>query len=446
MNVALLAVALSSPASATEVVWDGYYRARGLIYDSLSLSDTNPYAEGTANTLDHRFRLAPSWLLSEHAALHAQVDFFPYTLWGGQAATYEDPLTGVSTASAFTDGVTTTGAGLFGVRAWGEATARFGDKAYGTVSFGRMPMEWGAGILWNPGDAPDAEYGDTADRLQFVGNFGQAWVMTAWDVQHEGFLGAPDDMQGATLALGYKAENAAFALLNHYRYQPSMSWNGYTGDAWGYSQLGPVRFELEVAGTFGGGDLETGQNGVDQMAFGGMLDVSLRRDPITVGLEAGFATGDADTSDNAYKAFSFDRDHDVALMLFEEALPTLASAVANDTNGGRTTEAALTGDGVSNALYLRPRVAWQARPDVRAELAWVTATAAKLDPDVSPAGGYGHEVDVSLRYDPFPHVWAEGTFGVLLPGKFYSEYTHPDLGGGFDRPAVGGRILATVEF
>ena len=35
---------------------------------------------------------------------------------------------------------------------------------------------------------------------------------------------------------------------------------------------------------------------------------------------------------------------------------------------------------------------------------------------------------------------------MLLPGEYYSNYVDPDLGGGFDSPAFGGRLYLVAEF
>ena len=40
----------------------------------------------------------------------------------------------------------------------------------------------------------------------------------------------------------------------------------------------------------------------------------------------------------------------------------------------------------------------------------------------------------------------EEALAVMLPGAYYTEFTDDDLGGGFDQPALGGRLLTTVEF
>jgi hypothetical protein len=442
LTVPLLALLLlPAQASATELTWDGYFRARGLAFDSLSLSDTNDSTEGFSEFIDSRMSLRPNWLLSEHAALHAQIDLFPFTLWGNEPATTTDPVTGEQTANAFADGVRTVGPGLVATRAWAEAYTPIGRFAAG-----RMPMQWGAGILWNDGNSAESEYGDTADRFQFTTRAGPVFVLAAWDVQYEGFLGAEDDMQSASLALGYRSETAGVGLLNSYRYQPSEKYQAYTGDVWAFAELGPVRGELEAVGVFGAGNLETGATDVNIMSFGGMLNLRYSLDKLDVGLEGGFATGDKDPTDEKIHTFTFDRDHNVALILFEENLPTLQTTVQNESNGGRTTEATLTSDGLSNVLYIRPSVKYHLLPELEGEVSWFTGALAAGPASTDGRKNYGNEFDFSVRYDPHPHVWVKGTVGVLLPGKYFTEYEDPDFGGGFDKTTLGGKIVGTVEF
>jgi hypothetical protein len=97
----------------------------------------------------------------------------------------------------------------------------------------------------------------------------------------------------------------------------------------------------------------------------------------------------------------------VGLILFEETLPTLAATVATDANGGRTTEAALSTDGVSND--------WAS-----ASLGTVTAVAA----------GTWYRIRVELRHSGAIKVYcseavaAEGTdISVSVSGKYLCALT-----------------------
>ena len=71
-----------------------------------------------------------------------------------------------------------------------------------------------------------------------------------------------------------------------------------------------------------------------------MIDAGYTLDRIRVGLGGGLATGDKDTTDDNFKTFTFDRDFNQTLFLFEEPMPTLTPTVSNDNNAGRDTDAA----------------------------------------------------------------------------------------------------------
>jgi len=438
----LLAV---SHAQATELVWQGYYRARGLAYDSLSLSTTNTNAEGFSSTIDHRLLLRPSWLISNHAAIRAEVDVMKLSLWGEDPDTYIDPVTGEETPVATTDGVSNVSSGA-GVRGWGEAYT-----SWGRIAMGRMPLQWGAGVLWNDGNAVDGEYGDTADRLQISGTVGPVFLMGAWDVQVEGFSGADDDMQSVSFAAGYRSETVGVGVLNNYRYRPESNetddpYQAYTGDIWAFAELGAVRAELEGVAVVGGGSLGNGADDITVTAFGLMVKGDYKADKFGFGAEFGVATGDNDPSDKTLTTFTFDRDHNVGLFLFEEPMPTLAAAVSTEANEGRNLDAVRSGDSIENAIYFRPAVRYRLTPQFQAEAAWLVAGRADSAGTNETEEGYGNEFNVSLRWDPHPHVWFQGTMGVFLPGPLYTEYDDSDLGKGFDEAAVGARLVGAVEF
>jgi hypothetical protein len=430
---------LATPALAADLGWEGFYRARYLQYDSLSLSESNPLAEGTSAAVDHRFRIAPTWTVAQGVELHAQVDGLAYTRFGSTPDTAVNPVGGAATPLAFTDGQTPSGTMAL-TRGWADV-----HTPYGRLSFGRMPMQWGAGLLWNAGNDPLSEYGDSADRVAFTTRIGSVFVLGTADWVHEGYVNEPDDMLGLSAAVGYRTETSGVGFLNHVRSQSSNGWMAYTGDFWGYADLGPAQIQVEVAGTYGGGNLDSGANDVNLLAFGGMLDANWTNDALGLGLQGGFATGDSQPEDGDLRTFSFDRDHNVALMMFEEPMPTLRAAVPTEENGGRTTDAALLGEGVSNALYIRPRVGYRLGT-FDADLAWIAAWMAKGPTATEGKRGYGNEVDLTLGWVPNPRVDVRGTLGVYAPGAYLSSFTDADLGSGFDQPAVGGRVVGTVKF
>lgn len=443
---------LPQSALAGELTWDGFYRARGEFFDSLSLSNVNPNTEGGAWTIDHRARIQPGWILSERVSLHSQVDLLPYAGFGDSLVTTTDPVTGDTTAQLLSDqvGVPTTEDGgvaaheLRLTRLWGEVRFKWGQ-----VHFGRMPVHWGTGMVFNAGNDPSSEFGDTIDRVLASARVGDVFIMGGYESRLESYVNLPDDYHALVGSVMYNTEKAGLGTYLTYRWrnQDYGRFQTFIADLWGEANFGPAKVEGEFAGIFGGGDLDENTNDVQLRQFGGNLGVQLHPDRLRLGLLTGFATGDGDSTDRNLRTFAFDPDFNISLLMFEEPMPVLQAATANEANGNRTYDAARTGYTLNNALFLRPRVGFMLRDDLSADLSWLLASQAKADAASGDEGrGYGSEIDLDLNWTPFDHFRLRGTGAVLLPGTYYSEYNDADLGGNFNQPAVAGRLMGIVEF
>jgi hypothetical protein len=450
----------SHSAGATELTWEGYYRARGRFFDSLSVADAGTLAvpdsdqletEGVSLWMDHRFRLQPNWLLSEHASLHAQLDLLPFVNFGEEPETITDPVSGdplpyelsgaVVVPSTDEGGVTTQNIQV--TRAWGEVTG-----SIGTFAFGRMPVSWGSGMIWNDGNEPLDEYGDTADRLQLTSPIGPVYLMAAFETDYEHYVGESDDISTVSASVAYKTETAGIGLYNTFRYwseSAESKYGAYTGDLWGRAQMGPITAETELAAVLGSGDLGPA-NDIRIGAFGGWLSVGLDNDKLIAGVAGGFGTGDSDPNDDVLKTFTFDRDFNRALILFEENLPTLAPKLVNEENGGRDYTYVRTSTALRNVLFLQPTVGYHLFPQLKATVTMFASQAAKLPEDESDNKGYGLEFDAALRYDPFPHAWFQARAGYWMPGRYFSEYGDSTDTYGFERPVAAIELVGVVEF
>ncbi len=115
-----------------------------------------------------------------------------------------------------------------------------------------------------------------------------------------------------------------------------------------FDYLTGLRLELELAGVFGeigniGSELGGGADSREIQQFGAAFEAQLDYDQLSVGLNAGFATGDSaegfgvldrntlsqqDGSPNTkVTAFKFDRDYHLDLLLFREVIGTVTNAV-----------------------------------------------------------------------------------------------------------------------
>jgi hypothetical protein len=277
-------------------------------------------------------------------------------------------------------------------------------------------------------------------------------MRVAADVNTEGLINQTDDTTSFNAAVAYRTERMEGGLNFQYRRQSAddAKFDLFTIDGAFDLEFGPVGLKGEVVGQFGNGDLAEFVEDSRIVAVGAVLDVGLELDRFKVNLEGGLATGDGTPNTDArITTFTFDRDYNVGLFMFEQPMPVLSAGVATEDNQGRSTDALLSGNAVSNALYLRPSGAYRIIPGLWAELSFLTARTAKVpdsykDPD---RRGYGYEFGLGMRYTGVDHFTLQGNFGVFVPGGYYRNYTDDEnLFQGFRATAFGGQLIARVHF
>jgi uncharacterized protein (TIGR04551 family) len=168
---------------------DGYFRVRGQLFNNLDLGYRGPTGNGldpagyplfphqltttfsgTQITNNMRFRLEPTLNISELVRVRSQIDILDnYVLGSSVSHAFNDPFSpfpvpfyGASRV-LYQDDPTADRAPILPKRVWGEV-----QTPVGLLSFGRMPSEWGLGILTNAGSGINDDFGDTVDRIQFA--------------------------------------------------------------------------------------------------------------------------------------------------------------------------------------------------------------------------------------------------------------------------------------
>lgn len=165
----------------------GYFRVRGQLLDHLDLGVGRDASgrylfpvpvdqpNGTAGrsslaTANMRLRLEPTLNVSEHVRVRAQVDVLDNRVLGSSTSgSYDDGSS--YPATFFGSSRVVEGNGdprqdrplVQPKRVWGEV-----QTPVGLLSFGRMPSEWGLGVMANAGGGIDDDLGDTVDRIQFA--------------------------------------------------------------------------------------------------------------------------------------------------------------------------------------------------------------------------------------------------------------------------------------
>lgn len=473
-SLALLTSITCAPSlkADTELYVDGYFRARARLYDNLALErGTTVNEEGetvalpdasSAFYLQQRLRVSPELRVNQYLSVFAQLDVLPDLVWGtnpelASSAEYYEPA---GQAQGFlTPGGTSL---LVPRRAWAEFYTPIGR-----LKVGRAGMQVGAGLFFNDGNGADSDYGDTADRVQFLTRVGPVYLLAGFDAINEGDPNLAYDATGYALAVAYRSEVASASLYGYL--QDDRTWveeasqataetsrnslQVYNFDLWGKATLGPVDLELEAIYRVGGGSVaqQAVAEGVDPVTldgisinqFGGMARGRFLTGPWTLGLETGIASGDLDdveaatsttTSSASWNALTLDRDYNVGMLLFRVPLP--GGSAVPVAPGESLPTSAKTGNALSNAFYLTPSVEFKVLDQLSARFSALAAWAMETGELYNNQKDYGYELDLQLRSQLFDKATFGARGALLVPGRVFDT----------QELAFGAELSALIEF
>ena len=367
---------------------------------------------------------------------------------------------------------------------------------FGLLRVGRQPITEGAGINLHDGGRHNrwgvSKYSSSADRFLFATKISEAFRMVrqgkdytpdrsmddgvflglAYDmvVQDDLTLGGDDLHQAAGSVIWKAREPSWFGWdWDHFLFQVTVG--GRFGDEFGTRALsipavldfavGRWAFRGEFATIFGNTrEVSEGMQALREadaakrvirnqeiLGFGARAVLDATFGPVMATLEFDYASGDADPRDEtAFTSFSFARDRNVGLLLFEHILAfetarSAAVGIENLANVGASsfplTE--LSSDGrFQNGIVLFPQVlykpwdvlgirfgsmfAWSAAPVVDPIMTLLNEDGNHIDDDAvnwhggKPGRYYGTELDLQVEFAWKEHfLWTvEGA--VLLPG------------------------------
>lgn len=376
-------------------------------------------------------------------------------------------------------------------RVYGEVMLPFG-----LLRVGRQPAAFGPGMSLHDGSRSNrwgvSKYSVTADRFLFATKVSEAFRMigagpdfepdrsmdhgvflaVAYDqVVNDDVYRSSDDLHQALAAVQWKARSARWFGLDVRNFLFQVAFGGRFGSEFDTRVfqvpvtldfgVGPVHVLGEFAATFGHTrEVSEGfaalrepdpakRHIYDQKirAYGARFLADVTLGPVMATLEFDYASGDADPRDETpLTTFSFARDTNVGLLLFEHVLAfeTARSAAVGIRNlknlgAGSFPLTELASDGrFQNAIALFPQVlyrphptlgvragalvAWSAAPVVDPVMTLLAEDGRRIDDDAvnwnggRPARYYGTELDLQIEWAFREHfLWTlEGA--VLFPG------------------------------
>ena len=433
-----------TPAAAVEFRLDGMYRFRANLFDTLSQDREDPDSEAVRSYLEHRLRLVPHIRLSPQVHVFVDLDIMDAMRFGQEAQSLPAAGQFQANGTLFQEPIALSGSvipgsdyreSLFVRRAWVELYTPYVD-----VKIGRMASHWGMGLLANDGSCDTCDYGDIVDRVVIgTSRLDPVRISLAADMRSEGFINLDDDTHSFLLSGGYLGEVHKLGAYVRWTRQPSNKFNVLHGDLWAATRLGPLALELEALILWGQAEsTELGVEDLKILAGGGAFDARLSINPWELGLQVGVASGDSNGQDNEWNTLVMDRDHDVALLMFEQPMPVFQHGEnASDENQNIDASRQLTGEGVSNAFYLRPRFHIDIRENLRAGVMFVAAWPVVKEAFAGDATSYGMEIDLDVRWQLYGSFELGARAGFFFPGAIYAgarEFT------------FGGELRALVHF
>jgi hypothetical protein len=412
--------------SAQELENHGYFRTRTKFINQKDLY--------SSEYLESRLRWEPEIKINENLSILMQMDVDGF--WGESAGIFDIDSGGTSSDFKFN-------------RAW----LRYMTPV-GLLEIGRMPSDWGLGIFTNDGNGFDDLFGDnyngdTFDRILFgTKPFGRESPLTTAIIYDQVSTGLPgnvdDDVSELILALLYTELHWIAGAYGGMREQKSTSTEAYFGDV--YLKLSIIGVNLEAESVYLHGhtralqtSLNPGKYIIDQAGAAGRLSYS--GGFFEPAIEVGFASGDNNPFNRHVTHFTFHRDYNVGLILYEQVLARLTEAMYQNfyTLGEYPPSGSdkfSTNGGVTNSVYVYPAIKFRVLDELDAVLAGLYARSIfpfidlveliKTNNEKNLMGGepskeLGWEVDAGAEWEFIKNFKLGAQGGYFSPGGAFKD-------------------------
>lgn len=319
------------------------------------------------------------------------------------------------------------------------------EQEHGALLVGRVPMHFGLGINLNAGNGEFDHWFDNADTVAYKIVMGNMYIMPMYSKFSEGSLELTRDDVTET-AVQFQYENPESELEFGAMYSTRSSTESTGNDAptgtpiWGAGSAKSGVYTAQTIGVYAVKDLPKYRVGfefaVNEGKTGflrGGQEVSLKGTGVAFefdwkpeaglfqyGIKAGYASGD-DPDTTEFEGFFFDRNYDVAFLLFNHQLGQ-DNFFRTDYWGGGGSAANTKPDveTISNVTYFSPYISykWSEKWNLGAR---VTGGYLNSNPisgkDVEKSLGF--EFDFSVKYKPNNRVSWVTEFGLLTPGAAF---------------------------
>lgn len=461
VGAGLLTLCVIDSGRAADITWNGTYRVEGVKVNSPEL---NSDKADKAYVL-HHLVLRPKLIAADSLTLYARLDILNHPTLGIAADGQVHSVAG----DTIGNGPATSPAPVRGTdsNSWGRTqrasmvavTALYGSWAheFGQFLVGRMPLQFGLGTAYNAGNGSFDHYIDTRDVVAYRMNLGNFYITPIMGKVNEGELGYEDDVDDYIFQLEYINHDTELQLGFLYNIRVAMGNDAPVSSAaatsyWGgaYTRSGTyknnlmsfffsqkpaswLRAKLEADVLSGDTGVINNQNkGVGLNAFGvaGEFEYLGSADSKWGSMfKFGLATGDDPDTNDIYEGFAFNRNYDVAMLMFNHPLGApgsdiLRTGLVRDTTGRPSNQ--IDSEAISNVLYFAPSISYRSKPNLSYGTTLIYGILNK-DPfigDVGAGRSLGYELDFSVSYKPVERMTWITEAAVLFPGDAWKGGTN----------------------
>ena len=500
-------------SEAADLTWGGNYRVEGfgLKNPELGTDQTTQGGQSQTGYALHHLTLLPKLVAGDGLTIYSRLDILNnqnskagidssgrvYSvagdLLGSGPGTAPAAGTGNSTSTTSSDSNALSNTEMAGTVAITELYAAWSQE-FGQLLVGRMPMDFGLGVAFSSGSGLFDHYVDTKDAIAYKLIFGNISVMPIVGKVKSGAVGQQDDIWDymaiakyenpeSELKLGgfYQLRSGTFGA-NDYPLNSSIGGgdigtngtllNGATPPASSVTRadgfkttligafvsekVGDLRVSVEANLFSGDSGLKDAQlNGVSINAYGIAAEVNYANPDSKLNsvLKLGMASGDDPGTTNVYEGYQFNRNYDVALLLFNHPLGQqdfLRSGMVHDNSIPVRNQ--LDTEAISNAMYIAPGFQYHVKDSFSWGGTFVYAMLNKdpvltgTAPNQKSAGtsmDLGEELDLNMTWKPMERLTWITTIGGLLPGQAWLAGGLPGYTNSF---AYGIETKAAISF
>jgi len=319
-------------------------------------------------------------------------------------------------------------------------------QEFSAVMAGRMPVHFGLGMTHNSGSGEFDHWLDTKDVLAYKIVFGNLFLMPMLGKVNEGDIDKEDDVNDYILHFQYDNKESKLSMGVFYEARVASAGggndvpvnvttpNGTITDGWEGKQLNifvarefeQLDFGMEAGFQSGSTGLKTASGSVMSLqGFG--IATELKWHPTNSKwkalLKAGIATGDDPDTQDKYEGYIFNRNYEVATLLFNHPMGSFdifKTSLAGGSSATRRSDAADV-DAVSNVMYISPDFTYQMSDTFAVDTRFTYATLQNSNYSGFNADkNVGFEWDLGTSYRPHEHFILGFDFAVLFPGSAFA--------------------------